>query len=79
MLANQRLASSVLRARPTGIIRSQPRRLAHGTHTYYDAVPFGYRNKKAFRIKYVAYLGTGFALPFVAVGYQLHNWAGSSA
>jgi hypothetical protein len=36
-----------------------------------QAVPFGFRNKRAFRMKYLAYVGTGAALPFIAAWWQL--------
>ncbi|KAF8168983.1 hypothetical protein K438DRAFT_1615808, partial [Mycena galopus ATCC 62051] len=33
-------------------------------------MPFNYSNRKTFAIKCIAYMGFGFALPFVAVGWQ---------
>ncbi|KAF8199208.1 hypothetical protein K438DRAFT_1583530, partial [Mycena galopus ATCC 62051] len=33
-------------------------------------IPFDYSNRKTFAIKCIAYMGFGFALPFVAVGWQ---------
>jgi len=49
------------------------RRALHVENTVYNNMPFSYRNKPAFAIKLVLFLGTGFALPFVAAWYQLRK------
>ncbi|KAJ6555976.1 hypothetical protein B0H19DRAFT_947261, partial [Mycena capillaripes] len=33
-------------------------------------MPFDYSNQRKFAIKCIAYMGFGFALPFVAVGWR---------
>ncbi|KAJ4477481.1 hypothetical protein J3R30DRAFT_223396 [Lentinula aciculospora] len=38
-------------------------------HTEVNHLPFNYLNKRAFTYKFVTYLGLGFALPWVAVGW----------
>ncbi|KAJ3711989.1 hypothetical protein C8R42DRAFT_728301 [Lentinula raphanica] len=38
-------------------------------HTEVNHLPFNYLNKRAFTYKFVSYLGLGFALPWVAVGW----------
>ncbi|KAF9052318.1 hypothetical protein BDZ89DRAFT_1056676 [Hymenopellis radicata] len=45
-------------------------------HTSVEHLPFNYLNKKAFTYKFVAYLGFGFALPWVAVGWQWYKPGG---
>ncbi|KAJ3762758.1 hypothetical protein EV360DRAFT_34987, partial [Lentinula raphanica] len=35
----------------------------------FQHLPFNYLNKRAFTYKFVSYLGLGFALPWVAVGW----------
>ncbi|CAK5278455.1 unnamed protein product [Mycena citricolor] len=51
------------------------RRHAHG-HADYQHIPFSYANKTAFAAKCVAYLGLGFSLPFVALGWQWYKPGG---
>ncbi|KAK9896055.1 hypothetical protein P389DRAFT_74011 [Cystobasidium minutum MCA 4210] len=46
------------------------RRAIHIENKVYQNMPFDYRNRRAFGVKLVAFLGTGFALPFVAVWFQ---------
>ncbi|KAI0758275.1 hypothetical protein BC629DRAFT_1598182 [Irpex lacteus] len=42
-------------------------------------IPFDYfKSKPAFAVKLVSYLTVGFALPFVAAGYQLRKSGGSA-
>ncbi|KAJ6464856.1 hypothetical protein C8R45DRAFT_784220, partial [Mycena sanguinolenta] len=36
----------------------------------FQNIPFDYSNRKTFAVKCIAYMGFGFALPFVAVGWQ---------
>ncbi|KAF5353114.1 hypothetical protein D9758_008785 [Tetrapyrgos nigripes] len=42
-------------------------------HTNTDHLPFNYLNKRAFTIKFIAYLGVGFALPWVAIWWIWHR------
>ncbi|KAH9475533.1 hypothetical protein JR316_0012648 [Psilocybe cubensis] len=46
------------------------RRYAHG-HAEHQEIPFSTENKKALAAKCVAYMGTGFMIPFIAVYYTL--------
>ncbi|KAJ7828449.1 hypothetical protein B0H14DRAFT_1151065 [Mycena olivaceomarginata] len=39
-------------------------------------IPFDYSNRRTFAIKCIAYMGFGFALPFVAVGWQWYKPGG---
>ncbi|KAI0791828.1 hypothetical protein C8Q75DRAFT_756452 [Abortiporus biennis] len=45
----------------------------------HGALPFRYNNKRSFTAKYLAFLGLGTALPFVATYWQLRKSSGSSA
>ncbi|TCD67724.1 hypothetical protein EIP91_012024 [Steccherinum ochraceum] len=68
-----RASSSVMRSTlRSGRTQWSPRhvRFASG-HATHDPLPFSFSNKKTFKYKYLAFLGTGFAIPFIAVGYQL--------
>ncbi|KAH9946710.1 hypothetical protein B0H21DRAFT_386333 [Amylocystis lapponica] len=47
-------------------------------HVHYDNMPFTYKNRAAFRAKYLAFVGTGFVIPFVAVYYQLWKSGGAA-
>ncbi|KAI0919951.1 hypothetical protein AcW1_002925 [Taiwanofungus camphoratus] len=47
-------------------------------HTAYNNFPFSYKNKKTFGVKYVIFCGTGFALPWIAVWWQLHKSGGAA-
>ncbi|KAJ3889056.1 hypothetical protein C8J55DRAFT_564745 [Lentinula edodes] len=38
-------------------------------HTEVKHLPFDYLNKRAFTYKFVSFLGLGFALPWVAIGW----------
>ncbi|KAJ3919911.1 hypothetical protein F5877DRAFT_77617 [Lentinula edodes] len=38
-------------------------------HTEVTHLPFDYLNKRAFTYKFVSFLGLGFALPWVAIGW----------
>ncbi|KAF9052559.1 hypothetical protein BDP27DRAFT_1275742 [Rhodocollybia butyracea] len=42
-------------------------------HVWKKHLPFNYLNKRAFTYKFVAFLGFGFALPWVAVGWIWYN------
>jgi len=68
--------------RPTTRALARPAVQARGLHvenTVYNNMPFSYRNKAAFGVKLVLFLGTGFSLPFFAAWYQLRKSAGSGA
>ncbi|KAG9092144.1 hypothetical protein FS749_015968, partial [Ceratobasidium sp. UAMH 11750] len=47
------------------------RRSMHVDNVIGNNTPFSYQNKAAFAVKTFLFLGTGFAIPFVAVGYQV--------
>ncbi|KAI0723438.1 hypothetical protein C8Q76DRAFT_794378 [Earliella scabrosa] len=55
--------------------RAAPVRSMHGE---YKHIPFDYDKKGTFGVKVVAYLVSGFAIPFVAAYYQLSKSAGAS-
>ncbi|KAJ6506173.1 hypothetical protein C8R47DRAFT_1209376 [Mycena vitilis] len=52
------------------------RRMAHAHASEYHNIPFDYSNRRRFAAKCVAYMGFGFALPFVAVGWQWYKPGG---
>ncbi|KAJ7151908.1 hypothetical protein C8R43DRAFT_1004633 [Mycena crocata] len=52
------------------------RRFAHAPAADYHNIPFDYSNKRRFAAKCIAYMGFGFALPFVAVGWQWYKPGG---
>ncbi|KAJ7829730.1 hypothetical protein B0H13DRAFT_2372378 [Mycena leptocephala] len=78
MTSLTRTALPALRMATT--IRSPPiaqltgRRFAHTPAAEYHNMPFDYSNRWRFAAKCIAYMGFGFALPFVAVGWQ---WSGT--
>ncbi|KAA1476409.1 hypothetical protein DENSPDRAFT_884308 [Dentipellis sp. KUC8613] len=43
----------------------------------YTGVPLDYTNKTALKIKFIAFFGSGFALPFIATYYQM--WKSGNA
>ncbi|CAE6461045.1 unnamed protein product [Rhizoctonia solani] len=47
------------------------RRSVHFENTLNNNTPFSYQNKAAFAFKVTAFLGTGFAIPFIATYYQV--------
>ncbi|KAG9128170.1 hypothetical protein FRC07_003999 [Ceratobasidium sp. 392] len=47
------------------------RRSMHVDNVIGNNTPFSYQNKAAFAVKVFTFLGAGFAIPFVAVGYQV--------
>ncbi|QRV91084.1 Cytochrome C oxidase subunit VIIc [Ceratobasidium sp. AG-Ba] len=47
------------------------RRSMHVDNVVGNNTPFSYQNKAAFAAKVTLFLGAGFAIPFVAVGYQV--------
>ncbi|KAJ7617897.1 hypothetical protein FB45DRAFT_1034130 [Roridomyces roridus] len=51
------------------------RRMAHHAAEY-KHIPFDYSNRTGLAVKMAAYLGFGFALPFVAVGWQWYKPGG---
>nr|GAT50831.1 predicted protein [Mycena chlorophos] len=52
------------------------RRFAHAPATEYHNIPFDTSNRRALAIKCLSYMGFGFALPFVAVGWQWYKPGG---
>ncbi|KAK7053620.1 hypothetical protein R3P38DRAFT_2851281 [Favolaschia claudopus] len=48
---------------------------AHAAEEYHN-MPFDYSNRRRFAAKCIAYMGFGFALPFVAVGWQWYKPGG---
>ncbi|PCH34570.1 hypothetical protein WOLCODRAFT_27291 [Wolfiporia cocos MD-104 SS10] len=53
-------------------------RFAHSDHGHHHHLPFQWKNRRAFAIKYTAFVTTGFMIPFIAVGYQLRKSQGSA-
>ncbi|KAF8708330.1 Sjogren's syndrome/scleroderma autoantigen 1 (Autoantigen p27), partial [Rhizoctonia solani] len=49
------------------------RRSVHFENTLNNNTPFSYQNKAAFAFKVTAFLGTGFAIPFIATYYQVRD------
>ncbi|KIP04180.1 hypothetical protein PHLGIDRAFT_120920 [Phlebiopsis gigantea 11061_1 CR5-6] len=62
---------SLLAASRAAPLRLTPRGVAHFNHAAPPHLPFSFGNRNAFRAKYLAFVGLGFALPFVAAGWQL--------
>ncbi|KAJ7249776.1 hypothetical protein B0H12DRAFT_1121699 [Mycena haematopus] len=52
------------------------RRMVHAHAPEYHNMPFDYSSRKTFAAKCLAYMGFGFALPFVAVGWQWYKPGG---
>lgn len=48
-----------------------PRIPPHNADPAAQVLPFSYTNKHTFKFKFLAFLLTGFSVPFIAVGYQL--------
>ncbi|KAK7680772.1 hypothetical protein QCA50_016080 [Cerrena zonata] len=73
--------TSLATLRRSGVMRPAPRqvRFAHDEHRR-PHLPFTYdpAKRSAFRAKYLAFVGTGFALPFVACYWQLRKGAGAA-
>ncbi|KAJ7747437.1 hypothetical protein DFH07DRAFT_831101 [Mycena maculata] len=61
---------------PPSTLRWSRRRMTHTHAAEYNNVPFDYSNSRTFAIKCAAYMGFGFALPFVAVGWQWYKPGG---
>ncbi|KAJ7500030.1 hypothetical protein FB451DRAFT_1207268 [Mycena latifolia] len=63
----------------TALVRRTPamsgRRMSHHAAEY-NNMPFDYSNRRRFAVKCIAYMGFGFALPFVAVGWQWYKPGG---
>ncbi|KDR83837.1 hypothetical protein GALMADRAFT_133240 [Galerina marginata CBS 339.88] len=55
-------------------------KVARSDHGHYHHLPFQFPGEKkfAFGVKLCAYLGVGFAIPFIASAYQLKKAGGSS-
>ncbi|KAJ7067690.1 hypothetical protein B0H15DRAFT_871992 [Mycena belliarum] len=78
MTSLRRAALPALRT-ATLIRRTPPaaRRMAHAmAGEPYHNVPFDYSNRRRWAAKCLAYMGFGFALPFVAVGWQWYKPGG---
>lgn len=45
----------------------------------YSGIPFDYSNKRALALKFIAFWGGSFFIPFVASWYQLQKSGGGSA
>ncbi|GBE85671.1 hypothetical protein BKA93DRAFT_755296 [Sparassis latifolia] len=76
------MSSSSLRMTPLSRVPyTIPKRVrsitASGPHTAHKNMPFSYSNRTAFRSKYIAFVSTGFLLPFIAGYWQL--WKSSRA
>ncbi|RDB19087.1 hypothetical protein Hypma_014459 [Hypsizygus marmoreus] len=68
-----RAANTVLRrsaVAPRQNVQTIVRRHA-STHPEHTNFPFSYDNKKTFAFKAIAYMGTGFLVPFIAIWW---NW-----
>ncbi|KIY61713.1 hypothetical protein CYLTODRAFT_427389 [Cylindrobasidium torrendii FP15055 ss-10] len=48
-------------------------------HTNHNHLPFNHLNKSAFKYKFFSYMGVGFALPFIAIGWQWYKPGGYKA
>ncbi|CAE6434316.1 unnamed protein product [Rhizoctonia solani] len=65
-------------ARQTVVLRqSIGRRSMHVDNVIGNNTPFSYQNKAAFAVKTALFLGTGFAIPFVAVAWQVSKSKGA--
>ncbi|KAH9938886.1 uncharacterized protein BXZ73DRAFT_44397 [Epithele typhae] len=64
-------AAPSVRAAARQTSRRQGARLAHTEAHEAPHLPFKYQNRRAFAVKYVASVSTFFAIPLIAVGYQL--------
>ncbi|KAH7344588.1 hypothetical protein B0J17DRAFT_712249 [Rhizoctonia solani] len=65
-------------ARQTVALRQNiGRRSMHVDNVIGNNTPFSYQNKAAFAFKVTAFLGAGFAIPFVAVFYQVGKSKGA--
>ncbi|KAK7437613.1 hypothetical protein VKT23_018512 [Stygiomarasmius scandens] len=65
-----------LTARVQGYHSHPPIQFSGRVHTNTEHMPFNYLNKRAFTRKYIAYLGAGFALPWIAVWWTWHRPGG---
>ncbi|KAJ7668950.1 hypothetical protein B0H17DRAFT_1209832 [Mycena rosella] len=68
------LRAAAIQRTPTSL-PSSGRRMAHHAAEY-NNMPFDYSSRRRFAMKCVAYMGFGFALPFVAVGWQWYKPGG---
>ncbi|KIY46183.1 hypothetical protein FISHEDRAFT_76025 [Fistulina hepatica ATCC 64428] len=46
------------------------------SHSNGSHMPFSYANKRAFTIKYLSFVGLGFAIPWVAIGLHWYRPGG---
>ncbi|KAG8732159.1 hypothetical protein FRC11_000357 [Ceratobasidium sp. 423] len=66
-------------ARQTVVLRQNiGRRSMHVDNVIGNNTPFSYQNKAAFAFKTIAFLGTGFAIPFIATFYQVSKNTGAA-
>ncbi|KAF8154530.1 hypothetical protein B0H34DRAFT_716892 [Crassisporium funariophilum] len=63
---------------PSGLLHSIIKRQVHNqAEDRHDrAFPFSTKNKKALAVKFLAYMGTGFAIPFIAVWWHWNRPGG---
>ncbi|KAJ7039291.1 hypothetical protein C8F04DRAFT_1086369 [Mycena alexandri] len=66
---------NTIRRRPAAVLPSNSStRMTHACE--YHNMPFDYSNRSRFAAKALAYMGFGFSLPFIAVGWQWHKPGG---
>ncbi|KAF9263180.1 hypothetical protein L218DRAFT_959484 [Marasmius fiardii PR-910] len=72
------MSTSLSRITLRPISRSLAQACRKSVHTYATPshLPFDPTNKRAFAMKFIAYVGTGFALPFVATYWLWHRPGG---
>ncbi|KAI5478423.1 hypothetical protein MNV49_005172 [Pseudohyphozyma bogoriensis] len=66
------LRASAVRVARQAAAAPAGRRMMHVDNVVYNNTPFDYKNGAALGVKMVAFLGVGFATPFIASAYQLH-------
>ncbi|EKM51321.1 uncharacterized protein PHACADRAFT_213170 [Phanerochaete carnosa HHB-10118-sp] len=66
---------SLLARQAATALRVVPRaaRASHFDHAHPPHMPFAFGSKATFRAKYLAFVGFGFSLPFVAAYWQLSS------
>ncbi|KAJ7736160.1 hypothetical protein B0H16DRAFT_1574636 [Mycena metata] len=68
---------STIRQRPAALLPSNvSRRMMHAHADEYNNMPFDHSNRRRFAAKAFAYMGFGFTLPFIAVGWQWYKPGG---
>ncbi|BGP13420.1 hypothetical protein JCM10213_008581 [Rhodosporidiobolus nylandii] len=71
MFARQSLSAVRAAARPQGTVAA--RRAFHVDNVFNNTTPFDQTNGAKLGFYMVSFFGFGFALPFIAAGYQLHK------